>query len=242
MTIRVVGVSSGIPQDPCYMFREFQESLDRVGHVPLLLGGGSDKGIYGGHGSKVRLLKEAIENGTVDTDYIIFCDTWDVLFTSSPEYILERYLALYGDSHLLFCAEKNCFPNSGLSGSHTATESAFKYLNAGGAIGATSLFHSVLVSMRAETIPDDGMLNGVMFEPSDQNLWMEYHCRRENSIVLDNNCEIFQSMHGVDPVEFDLTGGVLKNVASNSTPMVLHFNGGSKTGELRNVALNLLKL
>lgn len=245
MNVTVVTVSNRVPQEPYYLYEQFHKSLSRHKVTPLILGGGFDKGTYGGLGSKPRLLKAAIEKGLIKTDHIIFTDCWDVVFASSPEDILEKYLHTHGhgDAPIVWNAEKNCFPNADLSSQHPETESPFKYLNSGLAIGKTSDFYAALVEMKADTIPDDHRgVDGNMVEPIDQNNWMELLCGGATWMKLDNWCEFFQTLTEVEIGELSFKGKHIENVVTKSFPMVFHANGPSKESPVTKLILSHLKL
>jgi hypothetical protein len=64
----------------------FNMSLKRFGHSPVILGWNQT---WKGLGSKPKLLKKAIENDQIDSEYLIFSDALDVAFIDSPEAIVE---------------------------------------------------------------------------------------------------------------------------------------------------------
>ena len=65
----------------------------------------------------------------------------------------------------------------------------------------------------------------------DQHVTGHLFVDRGNWFVLDRHARLMQSMHGnAEDVRTEYSSGVpsLRNVLTNTTPQVLHFNGGAK--------------
>ena len=57
--------------------------------------------------------------------------------------------------------------------------------------------------------------------------------RRALGMELDVNNTMFQAMHeSRGDLKYDEAGGVFRNVASNSVPVLLHYNGGAKKDQV----------
>lgn len=231
--ITVVACANAEPTQPYLVrgFNAFKESSRKFGFEPLILGWGEP---WGGLGSKPKLLKKAIESGQIDSEYIIFADAFDVVFTQSPESILTSWRWLHSEEPVLWNAELYCFPNQLYAACHPETSSPFRYLNSGLSIGKSQDYLAACEQMQVETWLDDHMLpNGAMYERNDQNDWMEKflfgQCAPdEPRMILDHECLLLQTICGVPEEWFE----GLFNKRTQSSPMAFHFNGPAKTSPL----------
>ena len=62
----------------------------------------------------------------------------------------------------------------------------------------------------------------------DQNWFQMLYAAQPVPITLDTQCECFQTFSRCTWDEFDLTGKMVKNKVTGTTPLVLHCNGGAK--------------
>jgi len=240
--ITIVCVSNRRPEPDYYCYDEFFASCRKFGFEPVVMGG--EPGEYGGLGSKPRLIKQAIEAARVPTEHMLVVDCWDIVFAEDPSAVLQWYLD-FGDAgrtedpadmaaRIVWNAEKNCFPDGSLAASHPPTSSPFRYLNSGFGIGETSAFLAALIAMEADTIPDDHTTPaGKRVEPCDQDYWMRALINGPVPMALDTQTTACLALCGVEPVDLDLTGPRICNLVTGSEPMAFHFNGGAKTGGLR---------
>jgi hypothetical protein len=237
MSIQVVSVLDK-PPTVDYLVRgwtAFNKSLQRFGHEPLILGLGSP---WKGLGSKPKLLKKAIESGQVKSDYILFCDCLDVAFLESPEEISGYAYTkmIMEDSRIMWGAERFCFPQGEWAEHFPATEFPYKYLNSGLSIGSTQDYLQILTEMKVDERPDDYLKpDGSWHHENDQGWFLEKYLwgqcgENELKMTLDNECYIFQNMVGETMKNFELKKGHhIFNRTTETSPMVLHWNGFSKT-------------
>ena len=236
-------VANKRPAEQYYCFDEFFKSLN--GEPVNVLGTTPES--YGGLGSKPRLLYEAIKAGHAKTKHIIFCDCFDLVFTSSPRLLFSIYLFCF-DSPFVISAEKNCFP-SDLKDEYDKLDSLgspYKYLNSGMIVAETEAMLTVLESMDAKNIPND-YWNGVkMVEPNDQFYYQQEFLKQPVKMELDYNQFLCNTMNMTTQEEIKLeTKYSMKqvlNTTTNTYPNSFHFNGGSKTGGLMEPILKHLKL
>lgn len=249
--LTILCVSNREPTEPYYCYDEFFASCRKYGFEPVVVG---DKpGEYGGLGSRPRLIKSAIERGLVPTEHLLFADCWDLVFAADPRGVLEWFLKRpeikwHGVSpvipQIIWNAEKNCFPDGSLAAKHPDTPSPYKYLNSGFGIGETEGFLDALEDMKADEIPDDHVgADGRKVEPCCQDYWMRSLLFGEVvPMALDTGAEACNALCGVASEELDFTGERILNKVTGSAPMAFHFNGGAKTGGLREQILKHLGL
>lgn len=237
--VTVVAVADKDPNQDYLMmgWNAFNKSLRRFGHEPLILGWGQP---WKGLGSKPKLLKKAIEDGRVSTEYLIFTDALDVAFVRRPEFILSAWEDHYPDAAIVWNGERNCFPCTEWAEYHPKTRCPYRYLNSGLAVGRTRDFLQVLTEMKVDDIPDDHQLpNGTWKHYIDQHFFMEKflfgQCApHEVKQEIDSECYLFQTMVGETMDRFRLVTGpdtakLLYNAKTMTHPLAVHWNGPSKT-------------
>ncbi len=239
MNYTIATVSNREPQEWYYLQKEFYQSLK--GHPVLKINYTDDK--WDGFTKKPKWLYRAIKERLIDTPFLIFTDSWDVVFAASPEEVIEKYLTFGTD--IVINAERNCFPGTykeEYDKINAPTE--YKYLNSGFIVGKTEAILACLESMDLPNVPGDHVdpVKGKQ-HPEDQSLWQKAFLDQPASIALDYWCEIAQTLHEGNPEHFDTTGSRIMNKVTNSTPCIFHFNGGAKSDvPLREVVLKHLNL
>lgn len=227
------------PTASYYLFREMRQSLERYGFSPIILGWGL---AWGGLGSKPRLLKRAIDDGTITSEWTIWFDAFDVLFAAHPEYIVDVVQQFFSGK-VVFNAERAIFPDPSLADRHPTTKSSFRYLNSGFAVGRTADFLKILKWMDADNIPNDSRdSDGRGRHPNDQLLFQQAFVSGELPIALDSGCDICQTLHGVDASELNFDGEFIENRETGSFPAALHANGPAKDSGIMEPILKKLKL
>lgn len=248
MKLQIVAVADGYPTHS-YLKRGWDALLNscrRHQFEPVILGWSKP---WTGLGSKPKLLKKAIEDGTVSADYILWIDAFDVVFADSPEKILDTYLAEFADKYrIVWNAEKNCFPDADWAQHHPKTDSPFKYLNSGMSIGDTKAYHTIFTQMGVDSWPDDHQRpDGGWHHVNDQQFVMAKflfgQCAEdEPKMTLDTQCKMFQVLVGVEPEELEITSSGIRNKITNTSPIAFHFAGGSKTAGLMEPILQSMNL
>ncbi len=222
---QIVVVSSGTPNAPYFCLDAFYKSL--AGETILLLG----QNFPNFHLSdRPRILHDAIKNGAVSTEYIIFCDSWDLFFVDKPEVIIEKHLA--NNCDITISAEKNCFPDDYREHFDKVApkDTSYKYLNCGTVIGRTDAFFALLESMDAANQPYDyfDQEKGGMFHYNEQKYYHEEFVKQKLNIKLDYYQDIANCMQDVLPEELDFSGEKIRNIECNTYPSIIHMNGNSK--------------
>jgi len=247
MNLQIVTVADG-PPTHSYLVRgwqAFNDSCRRYGFDPVVLGWGQ---LWGGLGTKPKLLKRAIEDGAVSADYIIFADAFDVVFARDPLQALVTFQENWEESYkIMWNAEKPCFPDASLAQFHPESPFPWKYLNSGLSIGTPTSYHQILSEMGVDGWVDDFQVNGVWSHKNDQldvqHKFLFGQCApHELKMGLDSECSMFQTIIGMDESEFEWENGRFRNKLTGQFPTAIHFNGPAKTDGLMEPILKHLGL
>tara|TARA_Y100001937_G_C7135846_1_gene339946 strand:- start:8298 stop:9089 length:792 start_codon:yes stop_codon:yes gene_type:complete len=165
-----------------------------------------------GSKSKVTKTLEAINNGLINTKYVMWFDAGDVGLLRHPHELLEKYKEYYSDYDLVFNAEKNNYPtpermapvsddlNSRFEEIKKLDEekthgSSYKYLNSGCLIGKTETLKTFLE--HASTIGLDEPINDtVMCRIAQYDM--------EDKVCVDNLCKLFVCLYNVSDDEIEI--------------------------------------
>jgi len=242
-SLSIIAVADKVPTHDYLIrgFSAFLRSSQRYGYEPIILGMGQ---LWRGLGSKPKLLKKAIEDGTITTDRIIFADAYDVWFAAPPEDISFKHEEFNCD--IVWNAEKDCFPDASLAESFVDHGTSFRYLNSGLSIGKTSSYLECLTEMEVDSWPDDHQLpDGRWQHKNDQDDWSRRflfgQCPGQATMKLDSRCQLFQTLTGMTTHDFDFSEGI-KNKETGCFPLAFHANGGSKTSGVMEPILQHLGL
>jgi hypothetical protein len=239
MICNLVTVSNRVPREPYYCLEEFKKSLR--GHELYMLG--THPGQYTGLGSKPKLLYECLSNGWLKEKYTIFCDSWDLVFATDFDEIIQTYKDFHAP--IVISAEKNCFP-ADLKDEYDKlpATSSYKYLNSGMIVGETSAFYEMLTAMKLHEVPDDYWddVKKCNVHINDQFLFQQIFLKQPVKIVLDYNQVLCNTLHQVAVDELDFSKERIRNKETISYPCAFHMNGSAKTDGLRTPILNHLKL
>jgi hypothetical protein len=235
--ITVVAVAD---KNPCHDYlqmgwRAFIMSLHNFHYDhPLILGWGQE---WRGLGSKPKLLKKAIEDGQITSEWIIFADAFDVAFVDSPDAIVAMSREWYPDARIVWNGERNLFPPTpAREEGHPKTAHPYRYFNSGLSVGRTQDYLTALSQMRVDEKPDDYRKpDGSWHHENDQEWWMEKflwgQCSPgEPKMEIDVEAKLFQTMVGETMDNFTLLkSGLVKNKTTKQRPKAFHWNGPSKT-------------
>lgn len=241
MSYKIVTVANKRPTENYYTFDEFFKSLS--GEPITVLG--THPGEYRGLGSKPRLLYDAIINGHILEKHIIFCDCFDIVFAVKPSKLYLKYLQFA--SPFVISSERNCFPADLKEKYDELAEdsiSPYKYLNSGMIVAETDAMLAVLESMDAKNIPNDywSEEKNCMINPNDQEYYQQEFLKQPVQMVMDTFQILCNTLHDVTADELDLEQDRILNKTTKTFPCSFHFNGGSKTGGLREPILKHLNL
>jgi len=104
-----------------------------------------------GGAQKIHYLREELKSWPDLEDHIIlFTDSYDVVFNSSPKEILEKFRNFR--TEVVFSTEKTCWPDENLASDYPKSSTEYKYLNSGGFIGyAPKIMEIIDVDIPIET-------------------------------------------------------------------------------------------
>lgn len=241
MNYQIITVSNREPREWYYLTEQFKRSLN--GHPYKNIAYLEDDW-WRGLNTKPKWLWRAINDGTINSEYIIFTDSWDLVFMAEPEEIMETY-GFFG-ADVVVSAEKNCFPADTKDGfDKFETTSPYKYLNSGFIVGKTESILKCLEAMDLPNLKDDYFdeERNCAVHGNDQWEWQKIFLKQPAHIELDRMQILCQTLHDADMNDFDFIGKRMRNKVTNSYPCVAHFNGSSKDkNEIRNPILQHLKL
>lgn len=190
---------------------------------------------------KDDLLKDYLE-AEEDDEIILFTDGTDVVFTAGEEEILYKFAAF--KKEIVFSGETGCWPDKSLASQYPPSGgSPYRYLNSGGFIGKAAPIKQML---------EDNAFDLENFAESNQYIWTKRYFKYPEKIELDERGEIFCTFspeireeylpagndrdfrayyrHKKDwfNQNFQVKGGRIFNVMTNTWPCQAHFNGTSK--------------
>lgn len=233
---QVITISSRVPHEAYYFFKQFQASCARVGITPHYLNEGQYRGLM----SKPKFLKAYLDREGSSFDHVLVVDAWDILLITSIEEILYNYKGF--GRPVVFNAERNCFPRGDLAPQFDALApningvlSPYRYLNSGFFVGETDAVRQMLNEMNLSEIPDDTRnADGSWLCHNDQEtygLWFLRDTAREKPIAaLDYFGILCQTLHGSEPAEFAYRPDTKRVVSllTGNQPCAVHGNGGGK--------------
>lgn len=234
----IVTISSHNPTQWYYLQGHFYQSLK--GYEVFTF----QPQVWGGLSTKPKVLYDVIKQKAVDSKYIIFCDSWDLIFAGSPDEVMAKYKEF--ECPIVISAEANCFPTD-TKEQYDALNlpTKYKYLNSGFIVGETDAIVACLEAMDLPNLEDDHFdaEKGCNVHPNDQFEWQKIFLQQPVKMKLDTFQELSQTLHDAKVEDFDFSGARIRNVNTGSYPLTWHFNGASKDNmELRNAILPKLKL
>lgn len=236
MKAEVITVSSYEAKQPYYRPNAFRASLGRFGVVPVNLGVGEP---WSGLMTKPRLYRKFLREGRQQGDVLIVTDAWDVVFQKHPDEIVEHWSQLGRKDHVVFNAERNCFPCSELTKTsfdviaddEWKVKTPWRYLNSGFMVGKPENILKLLEAMNLDSIPDDHQLpDGSWFNPNDQDMFQRLFVQipQASPMSLDYYGELAMAAHGTELNELDFSGPLIVNKITGATPGAYHLNGAAK--------------
>lgn len=229
--LSIVTVANRVPSAWYFFYPQFFESCRKFGHEPIVLG--REPGEYMGLGSKPKLLKRAIERGQIKSEWLLFCDCFDLVFARDPSLCIEIMADLYPKAQMVIGAEKNSYPQPEWAPLYPEVKSSFRYVNSGFMLARTEDFLKFLVELNPERILNDGDVDEhlCIVSPNDQEFVAEtfLHGKAIN-VQLDTEAALVVNLCGLIPDEIDFTGELPKVVETGTSPVAYHANGGGKEG------------
>ncbi|XP_076270326.1 procollagen lysyl hydroxylase isoform X2 [Rhynchophorus ferrugineus] len=215
-------------------FQRYISSARTFGIEPIVLGhgdiwkGGDNIKANPGGGWKINLLKNALQNyENKENKIILFTDAYDVIFIGKLSEVIQRFKNT--GAKVLFGAEPYCWPDVELAQQYPEVDKGARFLNSGLFMGYIPEVINILNRAEIEDTGDDQLYYTHAF--------LDKEFREKNSIQLDHMSNIFQNIFGsASNLEIlsnnDKDGSAetfsLKNVQTNSEPLIVHGNGLSK--------------
>jgi hypothetical protein len=187
-------------------------------------GGIMEEGMGGGQ--KINLLKAELKRWDtvkLKTTLLLFSDSYDVITVSTESEIIKKYYSI-SKNHILFSAEKYCWPDISLEKYYPNTKSNYKFLNSGGFIGNAYDILNIL-TMDIKDNDDDQLYFTKIFLFNNVNIKLDYYC------------EIFQTLNGIIQDIYIYKNRII-NKSQLTFPSFIHGNGSSKK-YLYNIAKHL---
>lgn len=172
---------------------------------------GGDMANGPGGGQKINQLKMVLEE--MENKLVIVCDTFDLFPLAGIGEIIHKFNHICGRDRILFSAEVFCWPDKKLAEKYPDVDTKYKYLNSGCIMGYRDNIYKLIV----DAIKDD----------DDDQLYFTEKFLANNSIMLDYDCHIFQTLNGVLD-DIVLHKNRLYNIYTNSYPIFIHGNGPAK--------------
>lgn len=233
MSLTLLTITNRIPgpKEWYYRYNTWLQSIRRFGVEPVVLGMGEEwKGLM----TKPRRLRQYLRDGKCSTDLLLVTDSYDVVFTAPPVEIEQRYREVWPELPVVFNAEKGIFPRTDLADKFPDPGTPWRYLNSGLMIGPPASILKMLEGMWLDDIHDDYKLpEGRWVNPNDQ-AWMQvFYVVQPVQIILDTHCRLFQCLSECSTDDVEMHAGPdglgrMKNKATGTVPLVLHFNGAAK--------------
>lgn len=147
---------------------------------------------YVSHRQKTQRLYEHLQTAEPD-ELIFFTDGYDVIFTAGEEEIIRKYNKLSPAGKILMSADMFCVPDKSRAKHFRKTKYGYNYICSGGFIGMVNEIKST-IDVINELIEAYNSEKNIEYEWCDQYEWTQAIVNRKIDIVLDRNCEIFQTL------------------------------------------------
>lgn len=182
-----------------------------------------------------------------DNEIVLFTDAIDAVFVSDEEEILNKFSKF--NSHLVFSAEVNCWPDNSLEKGYPGYENStyFKYLNSGAFIGRAGYLKKLYQKYPIFETGDNPRFAwsnqyywNIIFKKEWPNIQLDYggEIFYNTSIPSENNDTLLKSLQEPKMIEIMFTeekkrldaeiifsNGRLKSNITNSLPCHIHFPG-----------------
>ncbi len=182
---------------------------------------------YPGGGYKINLLKKELETLKDKEDLIVlFTDSYDVVLTGSAEEIVKAFKSNFDGARIVFGSEDFCWPKAELESKYPEVEGkgGKRFLNSGGFIGYANTLYELVTYKEIDNKGDDQLYYTEIF--------LKEKLRTALKMKLDYSAHIFQNLNGaIADVELrfrDDSEPFLRNIATETNPLVIHGNGPTK--------------
>ena len=218
----------GVSEKECDGVKRFKKFCNNFDIKYIVLGegrkwNGGDMNAGPGGGQKVNEVKNILNSDILYQDYkmnpddiIIICDTFDLYPVSTSYELLDKYNTItnYDNSKLLISSEVFCWPNKSMSNDYPKCHNKYRYLNSGCIMGTIDKIKKLLNSYEIKDFQDDQLFYAQRYLSS-------------KDIILDHNCQLFQTVNGVAD-DLRVYKNRIYNTYAKSYPVLIHGNGPAK--------------
>jgi len=162
-------------------------------------------------------LLQALKGIDLET-YVLVCDAYDVLTIKNltNEKLFNVIKNNFDLEKIIFNAEKNCYPNTGLINLYPNVDSSWRFLNAGIYVGKARN----IINMLENLLPK---MKGRM----DQEIFSISYVNKEFNIDIDFKCKVFQTLVGLNNNDLKIDDDKIINNKTGTMPVLIHGNGNS---------------
>lgn len=178
--------------------------------------------VWQGFGTKLMEVYNYLVSNPDVTEFV-FADAFDVVVLGTPEEFEKKRKPKFGDTPIVFSAEKGCWPVPDLSEKYPPTESNFKYLNSGLYYCKVGCFLKIFLDAQPKYEDDDQLYFTTRHL---SRIYMEGHGPLPVNIYgsrLDHNQLLFNSHSFIDENEYTYDNGRVQVMGNE--PIFIHFNG-----------------
>ncbi len=145
----------------------------------------------------------------------LYTDAYDTFALAGPDELQNLCVSrIYlPECQMMVSAEKACYPHPEMAARYPATKSDWKYVNGGGFISTCEYFCKLYEDGTHDT------------ETNDQVWLAEQFLKRQDEIIIDNNCDIFQTIAFEGIADFSYQEKRMINRKTGSKPIFIHGNG-----------------
>jgi len=186
------------------------------------------------NGNKLKLLKEFTDTMCSENDLVVIVDGYDVVISGSEEEFVERWgdlvegtgTVVFQADYTFYCPLHNNTISTSMAKNYPTAPTMYRYLSSGGIMGRAKDVSALV----GEVLEQYG--GGEEWEmKSDQSLFIRWLVDNKGGggglkIVVDHFQMLFSGNGGRSRnKDFDVVGGKLHNVVTDSFPVMMHAPG-----------------
>ncbi|MFT7796404.1 procollagen-lysine,2-oxoglutarate 5-dioxygenase 3 isoform X1 [Arapaima gigas] len=208
-------------------FSRFRRTAQEFNYTVKVLGLGKewkrgDVAQTMGGGQKVHWLKKELQKYKDRPELVIlFVDSYNVIFASSPREVLWKFSRM--GHRVVFSADGFCWPDQKLTSKYPTVKDGKRFLNSGGFIGYALDIIGILQQWKQKDNTDDQLFY--------TKIYLDKVQRNKFNMTLDHHSHIFQNLNGaIEEVVLKFEKGRvrIRNVAYDTLPVIIHGNGPTK--------------
>jgi hypothetical protein len=147
---------------------------------------------YTTHRQKTKYLRDYLDS--VDPEELImFTDGYDAILVAGEGEIVEKYNRISPDGKVIMSADRFCGTGSIGPEFFARTQYGYDYICSGGFIGTAAALIDVIDLIYSLLENDNTEINKNL-DWSDHYEWTRLYESNKSSLILDSNCEIFQTL------------------------------------------------